>query len=50
MRDPSPRMDRSAIDVTCKGAHHQDNGFSSIDKNKHFDAQLKVNELMDYCQ
>ena len=50
MRDPSPRTDRSAIDVKCKGEHQQDKGFSSIDKGKHFEAQLKVNELTDYCQ
>ena len=31
MRDPSPRTDRSAIDVKCKGEHHQNEGFSSID-------------------
>ena len=37
MRDPSPRTDRSAIDVKCKGEHYQDKGFSSIDKGKHFE-------------
>ena len=50
MRDPSPRTDRSAIDVKCKGEHHQNQGFSSIDRGEHFEEQLKVNELTDYCQ
>ena len=38
MRDPSLRTARSAIDVKCKGEHHQDKGFSSIDRGEHFEA------------
>ena len=45
MRDPSPRTDRSAIDVKCEGEHHQDKGFGSIDKGKHSQVVYETNHV-----
>ena len=36
MQREGSRIDRSAIDVKCKGKYHQDKGFSSIDKGNIF--------------